>query len=85
MKVNIKRTETEAIIKVTTNVPNEKPFKFSLSPVITQQSIKVILPLLLKSERDNRITKAIRSEKTKATKAKNKARKALEEIENEQP
>jgi hypothetical protein len=84
LKVNIKRTKTEAIVKVKTNVPDEKHFKFSLSPTISQQSLKLILPMLIKSERDNRIAKAIRSVKTKATRARNKARKELEENEDEQ-
>lgn len=73
LKVGIKRTETEAIVKVKTNVPDEKVFKFSLSPIITQQSLKLILPMLIKSEREKRIKKAITSAKTKATRAANKA------------
>lgn len=79
MKVSIKRTKTEAIIKVTTSAPGEKSFKFSLSPSITQQSLKLILPMLIKSERENRIIKAERSAKTKATRARNKALKEQQE------
>lgn len=84
LKVGIERTEKEAIIKVKTNVPDEKVFKFSLSPIITQNSLKLILPMLIESEREKRIKKAITSAKTKATRAANKAEKMKEANENEE-
>ena len=78
-KVDIKRTEKEMIVTVKTDVPDEKPFKFkTLSPTITQKHLRMILPMMIASERAKRIKKAITSAKAKATRAANKAERKAE-------
>ncbi|MCK1997966.1 hypothetical protein MPH47_12145 [Psychrobacillus psychrodurans] len=73
-KVGIKRTNKQMIVTVKTDVPDEKPFKFkTLSPTITQKHLRMILPMMIASERAKRVKKAITSAKTKATRAANKA------------
>lgn len=82
-KVGIKRTESEAVVTIKTGVSDEKVFKFSLSPIITKQSLKLIIPMLIKSEREKRIKTAITSAKTKATRAANKAEREAKKEANE--
>lgn len=66
-KVGIKRTEKETVIRVKTDVPGEKAFKFeSLSPTISQKHLKVILPMMIATERSKRIKKAHRKVELKA-------------------
>ena len=70
INVSIKRTEKETIVTAKTEVISEKAFKFeSLSPTITQSHLRIILPMMIDHERDNRIKKAHRREELKAIKA----------------
>lgn len=74
-KVGIKRTERETIISVKTDVPGEKAFKFeSLSPTITKDHIRLILPLMIAKERDKRASRAHRKAELAAQKAEKLAR-----------
>lgn len=61
--VSIKRTEKETIVKAKTDVPGEKAFTFdSLSPTITKEHIRLILPMMIESQREKRYKKAHRTE-----------------------
>lgn len=63
LNVSIKRSETQSVIKVKSDIPGEKVFTFdSLSPNITQKSIRLIIPMLIESEREARIKKAHRKQ-----------------------
>ncbi|QUG41316.1 hypothetical protein KD050_18885 [Psychrobacillus sp. INOP01] len=60
-KVGIKRTESEVVVTVKTDVPGEKAFKFdSLSPTITSDRLRLILPLMIETQRDKRAARAHR-------------------------
>ena len=82
-KVGIKRTNKQTIVTVKTDVEDEKAFKFeSLSPTITQKHLRMILPLMIASERSKRIKKAHRKAELAANKAEKLARsEKYEEIE----
>ena len=61
IKVSIKRTSTESVIIAKSDVPGEKAFKFeSLSPTITEKSIRLILPMMIENARKKRAKKAHR-------------------------
>ncbi|MGE6487760.1 hypothetical protein [Paenisporosarcina sp. NPDC076898] len=80
IKVSIKRTEVETVIIAKTGIPGEKPFKFdSLSPRITEKSIRLILPMMIETERDKRARKAHRKLELAAIKEEKAAK--LEGIE----
>ena len=81
-KVGIKRTEKEAVVTVKTDVEGEKAFKFeSLSPTITRDHLRLILPLMISSQREKRIKKVHRKLELAAIKAEREAKKEANEIE----
>ena len=81
-KVAIKRMERESIVTVKTGVEGEKAFKFeSLSPTITQKHLRIILPMMVASQREKRIKKAHRKIELAAIKAEREAKKEANTIE----
>lgn len=81
-KVAIKRTERESIVTVKTDVEGEKAFKFeSLSPTITLDHLRLILPLMISSQREKRIKKVHRKLELATIKAEREAKKEANEIE----
>lgn len=79
-KVGIKRMEKESIVTVKTDVPNEKAFKFdSLSPTITQKHLRMILPLMVATQREKRATRAYRKLELAELKAEKLARSEANE------
>lgn len=69
IKVSIKRTPVETIIIAKSDVPGEKAFKFeSLSTSITKERIRLILPMMIESEREKRVRKAHRKQQLKEIK-----------------
>ena len=74
-KVGIKRTEKEAVVVVKTDVPGEKAFKFeSLSPKITREHLRLILPLMVATEREKRHIRVHRKAELKALREEKLAR-----------
>lgn len=74
-KVGINRTEKEAIVVVKTDVLGEKAFKFeSLSPKITREHLRLILPLMIANEREKRHIRVHRKAELKALREEKKAR-----------
>ncbi len=84
-KVKIKRTKEETKLNVKTSVPDEKPFIFkSLSPTITREHIRLILPRMIDCERDKRNRKAYRKEElTKLREEKAAKAERFKEVPNE--
>lgn len=80
IKVSIKRSSTESVIIAKSDVPGEKAFKFeSLSPTITEKSIRLILPMMIENAREKRAKKAHRAQELKEARIEKAAR--LERIE----
>lgn len=66
LKINVKRTETETMIRVKSEIEGDPAYEFSLSPIITEENIKLVLPMMIKREREKRYKKAFRREEMKA-------------------
>jgi len=81
-KVGIKRTDKQSIVTVKTDVEGEKAFKFdSLSPTITRDHLRLILPLMISTQREKRIKKAHRKLELAEQKAEKLARSEKHEQE----
>jgi ABC-type uncharacterized transport system involved in gliding motility auxiliary subunit len=52
LNVSIKRSESESVIKVKSDITDEKVFIRFAESNITQKSIRLILPMLIASERN---------------------------------
>ncbi|MEK4085142.1 hypothetical protein [Psychrobacillus sp. FSL K6-1415] len=75
LRIGVERTKKETFVKVKTDVKGEQPFYFeSLSPTITREHLRLILPLMVATEREKRAKRAHRREELATIKAEKLAR-----------